>query len=360
MARTMVSSSPHQVSSEAMRMPATTEMISGRRVRSCGASRDSTTALSCGLIATTRTVASAMAAVLSASVRMPKSRSRAPRTASLASPTRMWSGRTPRRTSPPTSARPMWPPPMIAIPGKSTVADCIASFDRVARTLTEERRTDAHHRRALEDGGLEVGTHAHREGIEVRAARVERVKQLSGLCEPVALTRQLRLGRWQAHESAQGKPRQLCHGAGQCRQLRRRYACLARLGSDVDLQAHVERRRVKGPLGGEALRDAYPIHAMHPVEPLGDGTRLVGLDLPDEVPADRELRERLPLCERLAQVVFPEVRQAGALCRAYRFGRLRLADRHECDRVDIPAAQPCGCSNACSHTLQGFRQILRT
>ena len=73
-------------------------------------------------------------------------------------------------------------------------------------------------------------------------------------------------------------------------------APLGRLGHQRDLDAHVERRRVKGALLRQAPGHAQAVDAVHPVEALGDRPGLVRLQAADEVPVQRQIPRARPSC----------------------------------------------------------------
>ena len=119
--------------------------------------------------------------------------------------------------------------------------------------------------------------------------------------------------RRDAHETAQPQARQLAR-------LRRASgassvggdAALAGLVRQPHLDTYIERRRVVRALLVEAHGDALAIERVHPVKVLGDGARLVGLQLSGEVPGQRQVGERCELRQRFLQVVFAEIPLAAA------------------------------------------------
>ena len=105
------------------------------------------------------------------------------------------------------------------------------------------------------------------------------------------------------------QPWQLCHRSGQFRQFTRFHAGLAVFTGDIHLQAHLQVGQLRRALCAEALGDFQPVHTVHPVEMLGDGACLVGLDRPDEVPAKAEIRQRLNFGQPFLQVILAEITQ---------------------------------------------------
>ena len=94
--------------------------------------------------------------------------------------------------------------------------------------------------------------------VKRQALRLQRIQQFTQHPVRCALRlKRLRRGR-NGHQPAQAHPlgRQRRHRGGQRRQLLRRDAAFARLAADVDLQAQLQRRQMRRPLIGQALRDA--------------------------------------------------------------------------------------------------------
>ena len=103
-------------------------------------------------------------------------------------------------------------------------------------------------------------------------------------------------------------------------------AALVRLAALIDLDQHVERRRERGALLVQAFRDSQTIHGVDPVESLRDLTRLVRLQLADEVPRYGEACESVHLRQRFLHVAFAEVREPRAMSGHDRRRGLLLAD----------------------------------
>src|SRR5690554_6488764 len=98
-------------------------------------------------------------------------------------------------------------------------------------------------------------------------------------------------GRGNAHQPAQPQSRQLRYGLCQFRQGLGRYAALARLAADVDLQAHVEGWQGFWPLLAQAPGDLNTVNAVNPVKVFGDAFCFITLYRADEVPADPKIRQ---------------------------------------------------------------------
>ena len=61
-----------------------------------------------------------------------------------------------------------------------------------------------------------------------------------------------------------------------------------------------------GPLRTQALGDLQPIHGMHPVKTLGNGTGLVALQGADEMPYQRHSGGGIALFQGFLQVILAE------------------------------------------------------
>src|SRR5882724_6482226 len=172
---------PHQLSRAEMRIPAAIDITIGRVCCSAGWSGVRTAPATCGLTATTMTDAGPTATALSAVACTPKSAERASLAASELSPTVMCSGRVPRRSIPPISARPMLPPPRIARCLLLIRVDCSQLLPcrriRWSGSAAEQCRADPYDGRAFQDGGLEVAAHPHRQRVELRPCSIESFEQ---------------------------------------------------------------------------------------------------------------------------------------------------------------------------------------
>src|SRR5246127_3810196 len=353
MARATGTPGPHQDSSVRMRTPAATDRSNGRWVRSSGARAQTTSRACCGFTASTTTAAPSTARALSASALTPSSRASARRAASEASPTLRRSGRTPERSRPVRSARPMWPPPR-------TVTCCSDMGEIVAWRVSawpraEQRRPHAHDGGAFLDRRLEVPAHPHREGVERGAAAVQRLEVSPQLAEPGALALGLRLLRWNAHQPPEPEARQQRDLPRESGQFARRDSAFGGFVREAHLQTDVERRCVVRALLGEPRGDLQAIDGVHPGERFSDRAGLVGLDAPDEVPGKRAILQRIKLLERFLQIALAEVPEAAGGGGAHHFGWLGLGHGKECDRVRIPAG-PGGClRDALPHRADAFR-----
>ena len=162
--------------------------------------------------------------------------------------------------------------------------------DSHSRACAEDRRADAHHRRAFRDRRLEVGRHAHRQRIErrgpPRGQRVAATRAAARNCARCSAGVGRRLG--DAHEPAQPQPRQPRDVASRARAVLAGATPLF-VASPLTLtwMQHVERRRLGGPRGRQALRDLHADRRSAPSRTCSAaGARLVALERPDEVPLD--------------------------------------------------------------------------
>jgi hypothetical protein len=94
------------------------------------------------------------------------------------------------------------------------------------------------------------------------------------------------------------------------------------------------------PLFRQAPGDAQAIDAVHPIEALGYCPGLVGLNTPDEVPAQGLAREAIHFGQSFLKIVFAEIRDAGGGGQAYGFGSLGLGNGDQGDRWPGPVPQP--------------------
>ena len=136
----------------------------------------------------------------------------------------------------------------------------------------EDRRADAHLRRAFGDRRLEVGRHAHRQRVDRRAPRRgSRVAASAQRAELRALPRDVGRRLGDAHEAAQPQPRQRGDRRASASASAGAHAALGRLAADVDLRRRPSSGgssggRARGePLGRSSARSTLS----HPVEALG-------------------------------------------------------------------------------------------
>src|SRR5690348_5611082 len=277
-------------------MPAA--MVSTTWRSSSATSSRATVRTLCGLTAITTTSASATeGASIAAKVATPKRAATLARASGSISTTLSVPGSCPRAMRPPRSARAMLPPPMM--------------LTFIARPLrlpgAEERGTDAHHRRALRDGGFEIRRHAHRQRVQSEALRARRLEERAQPPELAAYALDVPGLLGDAHESAQDEPRQLRNRTRERRRVAGRRPALGALPADVDLHADVERRKTRIARVREALGDLEPVHGLDPGEALGGEPRLVGLEGSDHVPLDsRRLVELRDFANGLLHVVLAE------------------------------------------------------
>ena len=107
---------------------------------------------------------------------------------------------------------------------------------------------------SLGDGRLEVGAHAHRQGIEPVAGVIQLQQEPPQFAEPVTLARRVRFFRRQAHQAAQRQSRQ--RGRSVRRVRRSSAGCdagLRRFAAEPYLDADGERRTFTRALLGQAL-----------------------------------------------------------------------------------------------------------
>ena len=83
------------------------------------------------------------------------------------------------------------------------------------------------------------------------------------------------------------------HGGGERGSVRGSDTAFAVFIVDIDLNAHLERRQVGGPLLTQAAGNFFSINGMHPVKVFGDVAGFVRLNGANEVPRERQITECL-------------------------------------------------------------------
>mmetsp|Transcript_9053 Transcript_9053/g.26377 ORF Transcript_9053/g.26377 Transcript_9053/m.26377 type:complete len:376 (-) Transcript_9053:56-1183(-) len=201
----------------------------------------------------------------------------------------------------------------------------------------EDAAPDAHGVGLEGDGGLEVAAHAHAE-LEPRGVHAEGLRdEVAGLgehAEGAVVPR-----RADGHEPVEAQVRARVggdEGRELQRALARRHAALAVLAGGVDLDHDAEPRvfplAARGGAGRVQLaRELLRVHRLHADEarhPRQQRLALVGLQVPDEAPADvvRELRRLLQQLLRVVLAEVPRARRVRALEQRHGLG---LGHRHE-------------------------------
>lgn len=168
-------------------------------------------------------------------------------------------------------------------------------------------RPYANHRRPFGDGRLVVVAHAHgKMPALVMALRQEGVARFTQAPKRLALFGNIVHGRGYGHQAGEHQARQQGNGLGQYIKLIDADPGLALLSADIYLQQDVERGQGSRTLFVQTPGDLEAVDTVNPVEMFGDGAGFVGLDGPDEMPVDVEIRQGFLLGQRLLQVVFTE------------------------------------------------------
>ena len=171
---------------------------------------------------------------------------------------------------------------------------------------------------------------------------LEVLEQLAQAGERRACVVRMVDGRRNRHQAAQDQPIPPSDILGQCGELIRAAAGFLGFVIDVDLDQHVQRWKIAGPLIAETASNLEPVHALDPVEPFGQGPCLVRLDGADEVPRQWQIGQRFLLGTGLIDIVFAE----GALPefgqRPNLAGIPGLADRQKLDRRGCTIGSPAG------------------
>ncbi len=98
-------------------------------------------------------------------------------------------------------------------------------------------------------------------------------------------------------------PGQLRHLSRQSFNIIGSYTGLAGLPIDIDLNANLQRRQMRGPLLVQTFGDLESIYAVHPIKILSDQPRFVALDGADAMPNDGQVFEYGDLLRRLLNIV---------------------------------------------------------
>ena len=119
-------------------------------------------------------------------------------------------------------------------------------------------------------------------------------------------------------------------------------------------------QRMEGPLCREPLGYLQPVDAVHPLEMLGNRTRLVSLQPPDEVPGQPGAAERLDLGQAFLQEILAEMLDAGSGRGIDCCGALALRNGQKRDGIDISTGGCTGRGDARLSRPDALRVILRT
>ena len=131
---------------------------------------------------------------------------------------------------------------------------------------------------------------------------------------------------------------------------------------NVVLESDEDRQRfgVKRPLLRQPPGDLQSIHALYPVKSFRDRACFVRLDAADEMPGEIQICEQILLRQRLLQVIFAEIRDAGGGGHPHRFGTLGLGHRDQSDRFGVPPGGHGGTTYPRPDVVHMKRRILRT
>ena len=181
----------------------------------------------------------------------------------------------------------MLPPPMRAMRSSTVSCHCLP---RIQPRGPEQRRADAHHRRALEHGRLEVAAHAHRQGVE-RSGRAA-FRCLEQFAQPPRTAARCAPSVEAEGGSMHIRPRSRSRGRAATASSQRaapRPASTPPLpasSASCTCSSTLQRRRVVRALRVSRSAIALAVDRVHPVEVLGHLARLVALQLADEMPGE--------------------------------------------------------------------------
>ncbi len=188
----------------------------------------------------------------------------------------------------------------------------------------EQGTADANQGRAFEYRRLQIGRHAHRQGVHRQPLLAGLLQQLAQ--EGKTATKMIGVGLRYGHEAAQAKTRQDRHPAGQIQGQRGSHAMFAGLAADIDLDADVEGRQMGRTLLRQTLGDFLPLHAMDPGEAFRDGAGLVALHGADEMPFQGQVGEGIQLAQGFLEITLAEGGKPTGMGFADGFRRKSLAD----------------------------------
>ena len=229
-------------------------------------------------------------------------------------------------------------------------------FPRFRQRAPKDRRAHPHDRRAFGNRRLQIGGHAHRQGVDVQALALQPSQQFAQSRVREALRGHIDRRRRHGHQTAQPHPRQGGHRARHGQHLIDGQAALAGLTADVDLQAQLKRRQAGRALLAQALGDLQAIDGVDPVKGCGHGTGLVALQRPDQVPLEAlaQIGQRGDLVERFLHVVLTEASLPRIEGGPHGLGRERFAHRQQRDAFHGPVGERTGRSDALPHFLYVF------
>ena len=143
-------------------------------------------------------------------------------------------------------------------------------------------------------------------------------------------------------------------------QLPRRGPGFGRLAADIHLQAYIKRRAGTRALLPQPPGDGGAGDGMRPIEMGGDFAGLVGLDGPDEMPDEGQIRERLHFAEGFLQVVLADVPDARRRGGADGGGGLGLGGRQHGNGGGVPpAGLRCAARAVADLCYIGWYQLVR-
>ena len=111
----------------------------------------------------------------------------------------------------------------------------------------------------------------------------------------------------QAHEPAETESWQVSNLSCEISSICDHHARLRLFVVDIDLYTDIEVRQIIRPLPGKTLRCFQAIDGMYPVIMLRNGSRLVGLQVADEVPDEGRIRDQFDLFDTLENLIFAKI-----------------------------------------------------
>ena len=154
------------------------------------------------------------------------------------------------------------------------------------------------------------------------------------------------------HQPAQTQPRQPRDLSRECRRVVWRHTRLARLATDIHLQADVQDAPLFRPGGRQTLGDEQAVDAVHPVEMHRNRCGLVALHRANEMPYQWQVGQAGHFLQRLLHIALAEVPLPGCSQGSHRICRHRLADGQQGNRPGRAAGTRRSIGDALMDRLQ--------
>ena len=195
------------------------------------------------------------------------------------------------------------------------------------RPFAEDSLADAHDIGAFLDRFLEVPRHAHREfgerGVALHGLVAQAAQQAEAGTDLVHVGAEQRQG----HQAPWLETRELIERVDEGQERIRRQAVLALFVRCVDLDIDVEEAILLLQTLVEEIGETQAVECMELAGKARQVFHLVGLQVADDAPVDRQVGQRLPLALCFLDLVFAKRLDAGGKGEAQDMRRYRLRDR---------------------------------